>query len=295
MTTPRASSLVPVGDVELCVESFGDPGDPPVLLLSGAAASMDWWPVEWCTRLADAGRHVLRYDHRDTGRSTTGVPGRPAYDDVVFATDAVGLLDALSLGPAHLVGVSMGGAIAQVVALRRPDLVASLALVATTHVGGIDGDTLPGVEAQVAAAFADPPPDPDWTDREAVVAWFVQGEHAFAGPLGVDLDAVTACAEAAFERSRDLAAAGNHWLAIGGEDDGPPLDVHDLRVPTLVVHGSHDPMFPLAHGQALAAAVPGARLLVVEGMGHQVPPRATWDEVLPALLDHAARPGRTAT
>ena len=154
---------------------------------------------------------------------------------------------------------------------------------ATSPVGGVDREALPGVDERLAGYFDDPPPEPDWTDREAVVAWSLAGERAFAGPLSVDEAAARAAAEAAFDRSHDPAAAGNHWLVVGGGDD-EPLDVHEIAVPTLVVHGSHDPLFPLPHGQALAAAVPGARLLVVEGMGHQVPPAPTWDQVLPAVV-----------
>lgn len=277
---------MPVGDVELCVESRGAPGDPPVLLLAGAAASMDWWPAAWCDRLVAGGRHVLRFDHRDTGRSTSFTAGHPAYDGGALDRDVEGLLDALALGPAHLVGVSMGGGIAQSVALRRPDLVASLTLVATSPVGGVDRDPLPGPAPHLSGLFAEPPADPDWGDREEVVAWFLAGERAFAGALGVDEPAVRAAAGAAHDRGRDLATAGNHWLVVGGGDDDEPLDVRRIVAPTLVVHGSDDPLFPLPHGQALAEAVPGARLLVVAGMGHQVPPAATWPEVVPAVLAH---------
>ncbi|MCW2816000.1 MAG: alpha/beta hydrolase [Nocardioides sp.] len=283
MNATRTTRLVPVGDVELCVESFGDPADLPVLLLAGAASSMDSWPVAWCEGLAAAGRHVLRYDHRDTGRSTTGPPGHPTYDGSALDRDAEALLDALALGPAHLVGVSMGGGIAQSLALHRPDLVAALTLVATSPVGGVDRERLPGIDARLADWFADPPPEPDWTDREAVVAWSLAGERAFAGPLGVDEAEARAAAGATFDRSHGPAAAGNHWLVLGGGDD-EPLDVRAIAVPTLVVHGSHDPLFPLPHGEVLAAAVPGARLLVVEGMGHQVPPSSTWEHVVPAVL-----------
>lgn len=277
--------LVPLDDVTLCIDEVGDPDDPVVLLLSGAAASMDWWTPAWCDLLAAGGRRVVRYDHRDTGRSTTFPPGAPPYDGGALSRDAIGLVELLG-APVHLVGVSMGGGIAQDLALRRPDLVASLTLVATSAVGGVTAD-LPGPQPAVTATFADPPPDPDWTDREQVVEWFLAGERTFSGSLGVDEAAVRAAAEAVFDRAHDLAAAAHHW-SLAGDDDGPPLDVHDITAPTLVVHGSDDPFFPLPHGEALASAVPGARLLVVDGMGHQVPPASTWHEVVPAILEHTA-------
>jgi pimeloyl-ACP methyl ester carboxylesterase len=288
MTSSAAEPrLMPVGDVELCLQEFGDPGDPPVLLLSGAAASMDWWDVVLCEAIAAGGRRVIRYDHRDTGQSTTGEPGKPAYDGGVLDGDAVGLIEALDLGPVHLVGISMGAGIAQSVALQRPDLVAALTLIATTAVGGADYDALPGPEPALAARFAHPPADPDWADREQVADWFLDAERSFAGTIPVDEARVRLIAGGVFDRSIDVAAAGNHWLVVGG-GDGPQLEVHRITVPTLVVHGTDDPLFPLPHGEALAAAIPGARLLVVEGMGHQVPPARTWPEVVPALLEHTS-------
>ena len=271
-----------VGDVDLCVDELGDPGHPLVVLVGGAAASMDWWDRGLCEAVAAGGRRVVRYDHRDTGRSTTGVPGRPAYGGSALERDCAALVEALDGGPAHLVGLSMGGGISQAVALRRPDLVAALTLVATSAVGGVDGDHLPGPTPELRARFADPPPDPDWTDPQEVVEWLVAGERAFSGPL-FDEARTRAAARAVVARSLDPAAAGNHWLVADGEDD-VPLDVRRITAPTLVVHGDRDPLFPLPHGEALAGAIPDARLLVVPGMGHQVPPPATWPDVVAALL-----------
>lgn len=280
--------LIEVGDVELCVESFGDPRRPTILLVSGAASSMDWWDAELCLRLADDGRHVVRYDHRDTGQSTTGTPGAPSYDGWQLQRDCASLVEALAVGPVHLVGISMGGGIAQVTALRRPELVASLTLVATSAVGGVDAD-LPGPGPAVQASFADPPPDPDWADADSYADWTVRGARTYAGTIGIDEPRVRATAAAVHARSHDPAAAGNHWLVVSGDDEGEaPFDVRRIATPTLVVHGSDDPFFPLPHGEALAAAIPGAGLLVVPGMGHEVPPAPTWDLVVPALIGHTA-------
>ena len=268
-----------VGDVELCVDELGDPGDPLVVLVGGAAASMDWWDLGLCESIVDGGRRVVRYDHRDTGRSTTGVPGSPDYDGSALERDCAALVEALGGGPAHLVGLSMGGGISQAVALHRPDLVAALTLVATSAVGGVDDD-LPRPTAELRARFESPPPDPDWTDPTRVVDWLVDGERAFAGPL-FDEVRTRAIARQVVARSVDPASAGNHWL-VGGDDE--PLDVRRITAPTLVVHGDRDPLFPLPHGEALAAAIPDARLLVVPGMGHQVPPEAAWPGFVAGLL-----------
>ena len=243
----------------------------------GAAASYDCWDVGLCRAIADGGRHVVRYDHRDTGRSTTGTPGSPSYDGNALERDCAALVEALG-APAHLVGLSMGGGIAQSLALPA-------ARAGRVPHPGRDGRRRGGRPRGAAGAdgrarrwFADPPPDPDWTDREAVVAWSLAAERVFAGP-GFDEPRARAAAGAMFDRSHDPAAAGNHWL-VAGDDEPEPLDVHRIAVPTLVVHGAQDPMFPLPHAEALAAAVPGARLLVVDGMGHQVPPPAAWPDVV---------------
>ena len=279
--------IVGVGEVELCVESFGDATRPTVLLVSGAAASMDWWDVGLCRRLADGGRHVVRYDHRDTGRSTTGTPGAPSYDAWQLGRDCIGLIEALDVGPVHLVGISMGGGIGQAIALRRPELLASLALLSTSAVGGLDWGTLPGPTAALTASFESPAPDPDWDDVDAYADWVVAGQALFAGEIPLDEPAVRAVASLVHTRSIDPAAATNHWLVVGGESgDDEPLDVHRIKTPTLVVHGSADPFFPLPHGRSLADAIPGAKMLVVPGLGHQVPPPPTWDLVVPALLQH---------
>jgi pimeloyl-ACP methyl ester carboxylesterase len=276
--------FVRVDGAELCVQGFGDPEQPTVVLVSGAAGSMDGWDTELCERLAAGGRHVVRYDHRDTGRSSTGTPGKPGYDADQLDRDCVTLVESLAAGPVHLVGVSMGGGIAQAIALRRPDLVAGLTLVATTAVGGDVGVELPGPAPQVASYFESPPPDPDWSDPHSYADWMLLGERAFAGSIPVDEPRLRELAATVFSRSKDPAAANNHWIAIGGDEEAEVLDVHLITAPTLVIHGSADPLFPLPHGEALADAIPGARLVVVPGMGHQVPPPETWEVVVPALL-----------
>ena len=281
--------MVAIGDVELCVEEFGDPADPTVLLLAGAAMSMDWWDADLCLRIAAGGRHMVRYDHRDTGRSTTGPVGSPTYGPDVLDRDCVGLVEALG-SRVHLVGLSAGGGIAQGVALRRPELLASLTLIATAPAGGVDWSTLPGPVPELAARFENPPPEPDWSDREAVIEWAVDDQRAYTGTIPLDEERTRELAGQWFDRSIDVAAANNHWISINaGEGDDEPLDVHDLAVPTLVVHGTADPLFPLRNGEVLAEVIRGARLLVVEGMGHQVPPPSTWDLVVPALLEHTGQ------
>src|SRR3954466_7276320 len=126
--------MVEANGVELCTEHFGDPANPPILLIMGIGASMLWWEEGFCQLLADGGRFVIRYDHRDTGRSVTSEPGRPGYSSADLVADAGGVLDAYGIPVAHLVGVSAGGALAQSLTLERPDRVGSLVLISTSPV-----------------------------------------------------------------------------------------------------------------------------------------------------------------
>jgi pimeloyl-ACP methyl ester carboxylesterase len=273
--------------VDLCVETFGDPADATILLISGLTASMDWWDEEFCTRLADEQRQVIRYDHRDTGESTNSPAGRPSYTGHDLATDPLRVLDACDVTTAHLVGVSAGGAMAQVVAAHHPQRVLTLTLIATSPAGerSSSKDPLPRAEPRVAKTFEEPAPDPSWDDRDAVVEYLVEGERPYAGTLGFDAERVRTKATAVVARTVDIAASvANHWLA--DEDPADRFRMSDISVPTLVLHGTDDPMFPIAHGEALAAEIPGARLVPLAGMGHEVPPPQLWDVVIREVVEH---------
>ena len=284
-----AEELVDLGDVQLCVDVFGAPDDPMIVLISGAAESMDGWDPEWCRQLAAAGRRVVRYDHRDTGRSTASPAGAPSYPGSALSRDVTRLLDALGVDRAHLVGLSMGGGIAQEVAARDPDRVATLTLIATSPAGRrTDEAPLPPPDDRVAQTFAEPAPEPDWADRQAVVAYLVESYRPYAGSLGFDEPATRRLVEHVVDRTIDIeAATKNHWLVAGDEDDG--FAMADIVAPTLVVHGTTDPMFPLAHGEALADEIRGATLVRVRGMGHERPPAAVSGPVTEAILRHTAR------
>jgi pimeloyl-ACP methyl ester carboxylesterase len=277
-------TAVPVGDgAQICVEAIGDPGDPAILLIAGAACSMDWWDDELCRRLAGRGRLIVRYDNRDTGRSTAYPPGSPGYAGADMVADAVAVLDELQIDRAHVVGLSMGGGIAQHLAVDHRDRVATLTLISTTSAGpGQEG--LPGMTAQLKAALADEPPEPDWDDRDAVVDHIVKAERPFAGPGDFDEPHVRALAGRVYDRSNDIAASlANHWLV----DAAQPARLSELRgLPTLVLHGTADPFFPPAHGRALADEIRGARLVELDGVGHQLPPPRTWDLVVATLIEH---------
>jgi pimeloyl-ACP methyl ester carboxylesterase len=284
MTTFRVG-----GDARICVEAIGKRDDPAILLIAGATWSMDWWDDELCRRLAQRGRLVVRYDNRDTGRSTAYPPGAPGYTGADMVADAITVLDELAIDRAHVVGLSMGGGIAQHLALDHRDRVATLTLISTTSIGpGEEG--LPGITEELQAALADALPEPDWADRDAVIEYIVEGERPYAGPGEFDEQRMRALAGRVYDRSDDIAASlANHFLLDAGESASP--DVSELHgLPTLVLHGTADPLFPLAHGRALADEIPGARLLALEGVGHQLPPPRTWDLVVATLIEHTTQP-----
>ncbi|MEU6352658.1 alpha/beta fold hydrolase [Streptomyces sp. NPDC047072] len=279
MTSPHShgEALLDIDGVDLCAETFGDPADPAIVLVAGAAASMLWWDAELCGRIASRGRFVVRYDHRDTGRSTCYPPGRPPYSYTDLALDVLGIQDALGIERAHLVCQSMFGGIGLVLGVDHPDRVASLTFVSTST----GADDLPPPSDDLAM-----PDEPESSsDVVAVVAYVVAGARAYAGGSPFfDEVAVRALVARDVARARSYASTlVNHYAVdyIGPERGG----FGDIAVPTLVVHGDRDPLFPPAHGEALRDAVPGAELLVLKGAGHDLP-RGVWDDFVGALVRH---------
>jgi pimeloyl-ACP methyl ester carboxylesterase len=275
--------VIKVNGVELCTESFGDPADLPILLIMGTGASMLWWEEGFCRMLADGGRFVIRYDHRDTGRSATYPPGQPGYTGAELTTDAVGVLDAYEIGAAHLVGVSAGGGCAQELALDYPDRVLSLVLISTSPAVPIDR-ALPPPTAQFGQFVSTV--EVDWSDPESVIDYLVDYERLLEGrQRPFDEAAVRDFVRRDVERTRDIAALQNHDVMPQGQSSTKTLS--SIGAPTLVIHGTADPMFPIGHGEALADEIPGGRLLALEGAGHGVA-RADWDRIAEAILRHTA-------
>jgi pimeloyl-ACP methyl ester carboxylesterase len=278
-----AERIVRANGVDLCTEPFGNPADPPILLVMGIGASMLWWEEGFCRMLAERGRFVLRYDHRDTGRSVTYQPGRPGYTTADLVADAAGVLDAYGIAAAHVVGVSAGGALAQLLALDFPDRVRSLVLISTSAAlpasGGLPPPTREFTRFVATAEV-------DWSDAASVIAYLVgYGRVLAGGRRPFDAAAARELARREVERARDVAAAQNHDAIPDGRLPSRPLSA--IAAPTLVIHGTADPMFPLGHGQALAGEIPGARLLPLEGAGHGVH-RPDWATIVGAIVEHTA-------
>jgi pimeloyl-ACP methyl ester carboxylesterase len=287
--------LVPVGDVELCAESFGDPGDPAVLLISGSSSPMDGWDAAFCRLLADGSRHVIRYDNRDTGESTSFPPGRPPYgfDDLVG--DAIGLLDAVGVGRVHVAGGSLGGAVARAMALQQPERVRSLILVSSTPLAPgdpRDPELPPPTEEFRAFARADRP-EPDWTDREAYGDNYVLWDRQCAGARFFDEAESRRYARRVFDRTRDIHAASvNHGMADPGSTPIRPRHA-EIGCPVLVIHGTEDPILPFRHAEVLAEELPHSRLIPLPGVGHQLLPQEFWPTIATAILETTAGAGGT--
>ena len=275
-----AERMIEANGVELCTETFGDPLDRPVLLIMGLAGSMLWWEAGFCRMLAGHRRFVIRYDHRDTGRSNAYPLGQPGYDGDDLDADAAGVLDAHDVSAAHVVGVSAGGAFAQLLALDFPDRVRSLVLISTSPATAGDRGLPPPAPAFgrfVASATV------DWSDPQSVVEYVVGYSRMLAGDQRpFDESASRELVRRDIARARDFASLQNHDVFAGDEREHGPLS--SIAVPTLVIHGTADPMFPPAHGEALAAEIPGARLMPLQGAGHGVH-RPDWVTITAAIAE----------
>lgn len=276
--------MIEANGVELCTEAFGDLADPPILLIMGIGASMLWWEEGFCRTLAGRGRYVIRYDHRDTGRSVAYEPGHPGYTGADLVADAVGVLDANGIPVAHLVGVSAGGAFAQALAVDFADRVLSLVLISTSP--ALPGQRRLAPPTEAFARFVTTA-TVNWSDAGSVIEYLVGYQRMLAGGRRrFDEAAARDLVGRDVERARDFAAAQNHDAMPDDPRSRDPLSA--ISAPTLVIHGSADPMFPPAHGAALAEEIPGARLLELAGAGHGID-RADWGTIIDAVVEHTAR------
>jgi len=288
-----------VGDIRLCYETFGERGDPPLLLIMGLGTQMLAWHEDFCRELAGRGFFVIRYDNRDVGRSThledTPPPrpaellrrriANPAYTLSDMADDAAGLLDALGLDSAHVVGASMGGMIAQTLAARHPARVRSLVSIMSTTGHRWKGQPAVRIYPYLLAR---PPRTKEESVQRLSRLFRVIGSPAFDR----DEQELRTMAELAWERDSSRTGTARQLAAIVASGDRTP-DVGRITAPTLVVHGSADRMVRPSGGRATAKAIPGAQLMMIRGMGHDLP-RAVWPRLTAAIAEHAARADQAA-
>ncbi|MFI5121631.1 MAG: alpha/beta fold hydrolase [Vicinamibacteria bacterium] len=281
-----------MGEIELAYETFGDPADPAVLLIMGLGAQMIFWPEELCEKLARAGNFVIRFDNRDAGRSTVLDRSPPDVRRVAageleapyllqhMADDAVGLLDQLGIERAHIVGASLGGMIAQRVAIDHRERALTLGSIMSTT--GDRGVGHPTPEAMAVLMTAPP------TDR----AGYVEGTVAARTVIGTqppDEARTRDLAERSFDRGYHPDGTARQFAAVMASADRTP-ELRELALPTVVIHGADDALIGVSGGEATAAAIPGSELIVIDGMGHDIPPRFV-DRIAGALLNNFERAG----
>ena len=275
--------MVQANGVQLCTETFGDPAAPPVLLIMGRGASMLWWAEEFCELLAGRARYVMRYDHRDTGRSITYEPGHPGYTGGDLVADAAGVLDAYGVDRAHVVGVSAGGAFAQLLAIDFADRVRTLVLISTSPAMTVNRQLPPPTSEFVEFAST---VSIDWTDAESVIENQVNYSRLLTGGhRQFDETAARRLVRRDIERATNFSALQNHDAIPDDGRSRPPLS--SITAPTLVIHGTADPMFPVAHGEALADTLPNATLLTLDHAGHGID-EADWPTIAEAIIVHTA-------
>ena len=283
-------------NIELEYDTFGDPSSKPLLLVMGLGAQMIRWQEELCMMFVDKGFYVIRFDNRDVGLSTkfeeAGVPNimkefmarqkgksiSPPYAVEDMADDAVGLLDALNIEKAHICGASMGGMIVQIIAFRHPTRVLSLTSIMSTT----GNPNLPQAKPEAMQVLLKPTP----TGREAYIEesvkhWRILYGSGFPYPE----DQVHELAAALYDRSFYPQGMARQLFAILGAENRVSK-LGSINVPTLVIHGSEDPLVPVEGGRETAASIPGAELIIIEGMGHSLPPEI-WPQVVGAIAKNA--------
>ena len=290
-----AEQIANVGDgLELCFETFGDEGDPAMLLVMGLGTQMLGWPDAFCERLAARGFRVIRYDNRDVGRSTHFSAHRPPtvrqlllrdrtcapYTLADMADDGIRLLDHLGIDAAHVAGISMGGMIAQTMAARHPGRVLSLASIMSNT--GHRWRGMPGLRAY--PIFLRKPA----RDQAAVIDSVLATFRLIGSPeFPVDEDELRTIAERSYARGFDPAGSGRQLAAIIAAGDRT-AEVATITAPTVVIHGTKDVMVTPSGGKATARAIPGAQLVMIEGMGHDLP-RDLWPRLVDGIVDNVGR------
>ncbi|XVU20821.1 alpha/beta fold hydrolase [Actinoplanes sp. CA-054009] len=263
--------------IDLHYETAGDPAGPALLLVMGLGAQLIDWPDEFCEALAGRGFHVIRFDNRDAGLST---PTTAPYLLADMAADTAALLEALGVEQAHVVGASMGGMIAQQLTIDRPELVASLCSIMSTT-----GDRRVGRSTPEAAAVLARPPA---TTRAEIIAGATAASRVIGSPAyPAAEELLQKRAAAKFDRNFNPAGTQRQYSAIIASPDRTPA-LRQVTVPTLVIHGAADPLIDVSGGRATAAAIPGAELLVIEGMGHDLP-QPLWPTIIDAIATNAER------
>lgn len=261
-------TVVTHAGVSLATQAFGTPDDPALLMIMGATASMLGWPDALCATLAERGHFVIRFDHRDTGQSTTVPPGQADYAVEDLAADAIAILDGHGIDEAHVLGMSLGGFIGQMIALDHRDRIVSLTLLASEPLGW-DGEPLPHIAPAFLEHFAGLQ-TLDWSDAGSVTDFLVTSERLSAGTAySFDERAVRDRISQVLDRTESPASMFNHaMITLRRNWTG---SFREISIPVLVLHGEEDPILPVENGLAIAQGIDGAVFFGMPGVGHEIP------------------------
>jgi len=274
--------MIYFNDIHICTSSFGAPKNPTILLIMGAAASMIWWEEAFCKKLSDRGFHVIRYDNRDVGKSITYEYGQPKYTFEDLADDAIQVLDAYQVDKAHIVGMSMGGIITQIIALKHPSRVHTISLMMTSNFD----PSLPKKSSKVAVAL-NALKVTNWVNKDEVVEQRIKTSKVLRGSKHLfDEARIRRLNEEEFDRANNFQSMDNHGYTKGW--DSYLFRTKEINVPTLVIHGTEDPLIPYEHGVNLFKTIPNAVMLTLEGVGHELH-QDDWDEITEALTLHITK------
>jgi len=261
--------------VRLCTESFGDPKDPALLLIMGAMSSMIWWDEEFCRFLASRGRFVIRFDNRDTGLSQTYEPGRPGYTVDDMADDCIRVLDFWNVKQAHFFGMSLGGMLAQITALKYPERIHTLTCLASRALASVSPP--PPKTSSVVLRASERTRFLRWGDKKTVIEYMTDIGRMLCGKGRIfNEKRHRELAELEFDRSQNLHSLRNYLLLRGGRVWWNKA--FGIRTPVTVIHGTDDVVLPLPHGEAIAKTIPGAKLAVLKGAGHELH-KDDWGEI----------------
>ena len=273
--------IIRFNDVHICAESFGEINNPTILLIMGATASMIYWEEEFCKSLSNQGFHIIRYDNRDVGKSITYEYGHPEYTFEDLADDAIQVLDAYKVDKAHIVGMSMGGIITQIIALKHPSRVLTISLIMTSNFDS----SLPKKDSKITEALSELKIR-NWQNKDEVVECSIKKSKVLIGSKHIfDEEKVRRLNEEEFDRASNLQSMENHGFIKGW---GSYLSrTNEINAPTLVIHGTEDPIIPYEHGIHLSEVIPNAALVILEGTGHELH-HNDWDEIINVISKHAA-------
>ena len=293
---------VTANGIKIEYDTIGNPSLPPLLLIMGLGGQLIHWETDFCRQLADKGLFIIRYDNRDTGLSTKfEAAGLPDMSEMIkalmqgqsietpyslndMADDAAGLLEALNIAKAHICGCSMGGMIAQSLAIRHPQLISSLISIYSTT-GNPD---LPPPQPAGMEALMTPPP----IERQAFIEYNIKTMQAIAGSgFPFDEQFIRNISARSYDRAFYPQGISRQMMAVMAQENRKPA-LASIRVPTLVIHGTADPLVPPEHGQDTANAIPGAQLMLIEGMGHDLPSvKGPWPQIIDAIAAHTKGAG----